>query len=48
MCFSVETARTYLKRVFLKTETRRQAELVKVILSVPNVLNTFDGFDASG
>ena len=35
---SVGTARTYLKRIFAKTETRRQAELVKVILTSPNGL----------
>jgi DNA-binding CsgD family transcriptional regulator len=30
------TARTHLKRIFLKTETNRQAQLVSVLLSLPD------------
>lgn len=35
---TMESARTYLKRVFLKTDTRRQAELVRLILASPAVV----------
>ena len=34
---TMESARTYLKRVFMKTDTRRQAELVRLILASPAV-----------
>ncbi len=36
---SVNTARTHLKRVFEKTGTHRQAELVRLILSSPAILH---------
>ncbi|NVK20340.1 MAG: DNA-binding response regulator [Methylocystaceae bacterium] len=32
---TISTARTYLKQVFAKTETNRQAELVKLVLTSP-------------
>ncbi len=32
LCISIETARTHVKRVFLKTSTNRQAQLVAMIL----------------
>lgn len=32
---TMESARTYLKRIFAKTNTRRQAELVRLILASP-------------
>lgn len=34
---TVGTARTYLKQIFLKTETSRQAELVKLVLLQPSI-----------
>ncbi len=34
---TVSTARTYLKLIFSKTETSRQSELLKLVLSVPRV-----------
>ena len=34
-----ETVRTYLKSVFQKTKTRRQAELVLVVISAMNAAN---------
>jgi DNA-binding NarL/FixJ family response regulator len=34
---TVSTARTYLKQVFMKTGTARQAELVKLVLALPSV-----------
>ena len=37
---SNETARTRLKHVFLKTETHRQAELMRVLLATPAPLST--------
>ena len=33
---SEQTARTHLKRIFSKTSTKRQAALVKLVLSLPN------------
>lgn len=36
---TVSTARTYLKRVFSKTETGRQAELVRLLLTSPQLVN---------
>ena len=46
-----ETARTYLKRIFLKTGVRRQVDLVQLILTTPATLlrtgqATKDGTDA--
>ncbi|HVZ08845.1 helix-turn-helix transcriptional regulator [Rhodopila sp.] len=35
---SVNTANTQLKQVFLKTDTNRQAELVRLLLSNPIAL----------
>jgi len=35
---TVSSARTYLKQVFSKTETNRQAELVQLILTSPAIL----------
>lgn len=35
---TVSTARTYLKQVFLKTETSRQSELLKLVLASPRML----------
>lgn len=35
---TMETARTYLKRIFAKTQTRRQAELVRLILASPDLV----------
>ena len=37
MGVTVSTARTYLKRVLQKTGTNRQVDLVRLILSIPNV-----------
>ena len=37
---TVSSARTYLKQVFSKTETSRQAELVQLVLTSPAVLET--------
>lgn len=34
---TIGTARTYLKQIFLKTETSRQAELVKLVLLQPSI-----------
>jgi len=34
-----ESARTYLKRIFVKTDTRRQAELVRLILASPDLMS---------
>ncbi len=34
---TVSTARTYLKQVFSKTDTKRQAELVKLVLTYPRL-----------
>jgi DNA-binding CsgD family transcriptional regulator/PAS domain-containing protein len=34
-CLSKHTVRTQLKAIFMKTETRRQAELVKLLLTLP-------------
>ena len=34
---TVSTARTYLKLIFSKTETSRQSELLKLVLSVPRI-----------
>lgn len=34
---TLSTARTYLKQVFAKTDTSRQAELVKLILTAPGI-----------
>lgn len=34
-----ESARTYLKRIFAKTNTRRQAELVRLILASPDLIS---------
>ena len=36
---TVSTARTYLKQVFSKTNTNRQAELVKLVLTYPRLSN---------
>jgi DNA-binding NarL/FixJ family response regulator len=36
---TMESARTYLKRIFVKTDTRRQAELVCLILASPAVMS---------
>jgi DNA-binding NarL/FixJ family response regulator len=38
MNLTVETIRTYLKRIFAKTGTHRQAELVASLLSSPNLI----------
>lgn len=35
---TMESARTYLKRIFVKTDTRRQAELVCLILASPALM----------
>lgn len=34
---TVSTARTYLKQVFAKTETSRQSELIRLVLTSPNI-----------
>ena len=36
---SVQTARTHLKRIFSKTETSSQADLVRLVLSVPSPIH---------
>jgi len=43
MRVKVQTARTYLKQIFLKTDTHRQADLVRLMLS--NVVHTSSGTD---
>jgi DNA-binding CsgD family transcriptional regulator len=40
---TVSSARTYLKRVFSKTEVTRQAELVRLILAAPVLLDLGGG-----
>jgi DNA-binding CsgD family transcriptional regulator len=35
LCISMNTARTHLKRIFLKTGTSRQAQLVRLVLALP-------------
>ncbi len=40
LSISENTARTHLKRIFSKTDTNRQAELVKLILKTPNAYTT--------
>lgn len=39
---TVSTARTYLKQVFSKTDTKRQAELVKLVLTYPRLCTETD------
>lgn len=39
---TVSTARTYLKQVFSKTDTKRQAELVKLVLTYPRLWTETD------
>ena len=36
---TLNSARTYLKRIFSKTDVTRQAELVRLILAAPTLLN---------
>lgn len=40
---TMESARTYLKRIFMKTDTRRQAELVRLILASPALVPHANG-----
>jgi DNA-binding CsgD family transcriptional regulator len=40
MNVTVSTARTYLKQVFSKTGTGRQAELMRLILTSPALIRT--------
>jgi DNA-binding CsgD family transcriptional regulator len=42
LMISQQTARTQLKAVFRKTNTRRQAELVKLVLSTPTWMGPGD------
>lgn len=42
LCIKQNTIRTHLKRIFSKTETRRQSELVKLILSNTNNVKHID------
>jgi DNA-binding CsgD family transcriptional regulator len=39
MGITVSSARTYLKRVFSKTDVTRQAELVRLLLAAPVLLD---------
>ena len=39
LCISVNTARTHLKRILLKTDTGRQAELVRVLMRCSGYVN---------
>lgn len=39
---TIGTARTYLKQIFSKTDTNRQSELVKLVLTSPRILGPSD------
>ena len=39
MGITVSSARTYLKRIFSKTDVTRQAELVRLLLAAPVLLD---------
>lgn len=42
LSISMGTARTHLSRIFQKTETRRQAELVRILISAASKINARD------
>ena len=39
LCMTIQTARTHLKRVMSKTDTRRQSQLIRLLLQIPSYLD---------